>query len=200
MGHILSFSEFVNEKNSGEVLKPKRGDWVKIDPKKHKELDDEFYDLIQTAYAAIGGHAKINKPEDVFKDKDWNYWQGSDIHNSPDLDIIIWGQKTKYGIKFSGVGHDGSKDAKKTYLNSRMKQLHQPGFYGEISGKLADILIGDKGVPTVDNEADVEKVLGKKVEWSGEHPTDPNMPGKGWYTRTIGGKKHPKILVGKPKI
>ena len=199
MNKILTYDEYLFEK-SGDILKPKRGKWTKIDPKKHSELDSELFDLIKTAYEPIGGHAKVNKPADVFADPEWDWWQGVDIHDSPDLDVIVWGKKTKYGIKFSGVGHDGKKDSKREYLDSRMKSLHQKGFFGEVSGKLAEILISSKGVPTVDDEADVEKILGKKVEWHGEHPDDPNIPGKGWYSRTIGGKKHAKILVGKPKI
>ena len=196
---LLNFNEFINE-GSGEVLHPPKGKWIQIDPRKHKELSDEFYDLISTAYHEIGGHSKIKTPEDVFADPDWNYWIGVDIHNSPDLDVIIWGQKTKYGIKFSGVGHDGEKDSKKKYLDHKIADLNKPGFYGEISGKLADILIGKHKLPVVNDREEVEKVLGRKVDWHGKNPEDPNAPGDGWYTRMLGGHPHAKILVGKPKV
>ena len=200
MKSIKTFEQFILEESSGNILKPKRNEWVKINPRKYPELADEFYDLIKTAYSSIGGHAKISTPSDVFKDPDWTYWMGVDIHKSPDVDVIIWGQNTKYGIKFSGVGHDGSKIAKKKYLNDRVTDLNKKGFFGEISGKLAEILIGRYNVPVVSNEADVERVLGKDITWHGKHPTDLNMPGNGWYTRMLGGKPHEKILVGKPKI
>lgn len=196
---LLNFKEFINE-GSGDILQPPKGKWIQIDPRKHKELSGEFYDLIQTAYHEIGGHSKIKSQEDVFSDPDWNYWLGIDIHNSPDLDVIIWGQKTKYGIKFSGVGHDGEKDSKKKYLDHKIADLNKPGFYGEISGKLADILIGKHALPVVNDRAEVEKVLGKKVDWHGKNPEDPNAPGDGWYTRILGGHSHAKILVGKPKV
>lgn len=198
MKHIPSFKEFVFESTSGEILNPPNGRWIKIDPKKHKELSDEFFNLIHTAYQEIGGHAKITKPNDVFSDPDWTYWSGVDIHGSPDLDVIVWGQNTKYGIKFSGVGHDGEKDSKKEYLNRRMSDLHKIGYYGEISGKLSEILIGKHKVPTVDDQAEVEKVIGKNVKWYGKSPE--GLPGNGWYSRNIGGHEHLKILVGRPRI
>ena len=100
MKKIALFEQYIEEK---------RGVWTKIDPKKDQDLDDRFYDLISIAYAEIGGHVKINKPEDVFADKDWTFWRGIDLHGSPELDLIIWGKNTKYGIKFAGVGHDGER-------------------------------------------------------------------------------------------
>lgn len=200
MKYIKTLNNFLLEKTSGEVLNPRRNQWVKINPNKHPELADEFYELIKTAYSEIGGHAKINTPADVFSDSDWDYWSGVDIHDSPDLDVIIWGKRTKYGIKFSGVGHDGKKNSKKKYLNHKIADLNKRGFFGEISGKLSDILIGTHNVPVVNNKDVVEKILGKNIEWHGKHPYDSTKPGDGWYTRYLGGRPHEKILVGKPKI
>lgn len=199
MKRIKLFEEFIDER-SGEIFSPPRKKWLKINPKRHPELSNEFYELIKIAYSTIGGHKKVTTPSDVFKDPEWNYWEGVDIHDSPDFDVIIWGKKTKYGIKFSGVGHDGKKDSKKFYLNHKISDLNKNGFFGEVSDKLAAILIGKHNVPVVNSEADVEKVLGKNITWHGKHPTDPSMPGDGWYTRTLGGKPHTKILVGKPKV
>lgn len=199
MNKLLDFSEFVNERTSGEIYQPKRNEWMIINPKKYPELSTEFYDLIKTAYDAIGGHAKVNKPGDVFKDKDWNYWVGVDLHNSPDFDLIVWGSKTKYGVKFSGVGHDGSNEAKREYLKSRANFLKSKGYYGEISGKLAEILMNMYDLPVVNKQSDVEKILGKEIEWHGQHPSDPGIKGDGWYTRVIGKERHTKILVGNPK-
>ena len=115
------------------------------------------------------------------------------------LDLIMFGEKTSFGIKFTGVGHDGESDSKKAYLDSRGKALNTSGFYGEVSGKLAAILMGKYGATSVNNKEDVEKVLGKPVEWNGKNPEDASAKGDGWYTRDIGGTKHAKILLGKPK-
>jgi hypothetical protein len=200
MKHLLSFDEWLVESTSGEIFKPKRNHPMEFDPKKHPELANEFFELISTAYAEIGGHAKIKTPADIFADPDWNFWEGVDIHGNDNFDIIMFGQKTRYGIKFSGVGHDGTKDAKRAYVASRGKDLHQPGYYVEVSDKIAAILIDKYGCPIVGNQEDVEKVLGKHVEWFGKHPDDKSMPGNGWYLRQIGGHPHAKILLGRPKV
>tara|TARA_R110000796_G_scaffold126793_7_gene241809 strand:+ start:1796 stop:2389 length:594 start_codon:yes stop_codon:yes gene_type:complete len=191
---------FLNER-SGEEFKPKKNKWTKFTPDKIKDKDglsDEFIELIKTAYAPIGGHVKFQNKEDVFNDKSIEFWEGVDLHDSPDFDVIVFGKNTKYGVKLTGVGHDGQKDSKREYLQSKIKMLSKTGYFNEISGKLADILIS-KDVPFVTDEKDVEKVLGKKIEWHGKHP-DGKSEGDGWYTRKIAGKEHIKILAGKPKI
>ena len=58
-------------------------------------------------------HVELHAPAEFDK----KHLKGVDIHGSPDLDLIVWGQHTKYGIKYSGVGHDGEKDSTKEYLN-----------------------------------------------------------------------------------
>lgn len=203
MNHIQMFEEWLLEA-SGEIFRPKRNQSIPFDPQKDpdekKELEPEFFNLINIAYAEIGGHIKVKMPGDVFKDHDWNYWEGIDIHGNNDFDIVMFGQKTRYGVKWSGVGHDGTRDAKVKYLELRAKDLKNLGFYIEVSGKLAGILIDKYGTPVVDNQKDVEKVLGKPVEWAGTDPDDPSLPGNAWYIRNIGGHPHAKIMLGRPKV
>ena len=198
---LKTYDEWLLESRSGEVFNPRRGQETPFDHTKHPELSGEFFNLIQTAYAEIGGHAKIKKPEDIFSDPDWNWWAGMDIHGTTDFDMIMFGQKTRYGVKFSGVGHDGSKEAKKAYLDARGRDLHKPGFYVEVSGKIAEILMKKYGAPVVNDPREVEKVLGKTVDWQGaNNPDDANSTGDGWYVRKIGGHPHAKILLGRPKV
>lgn len=197
MKRIKLFEEFIAEESSGEVFNPKRGKTVKFDHTKHPELAGEFFDLISTAYAEIGGHAKIKSPNDIFADPEWNYWEGLDIHGTNDFDMIMFGKKTKFGVKYSGVGHDGSKQAKRSYITTRGKELNKLGFYIEVSGKIADILISKYNVPVVSDKATVDKVLGKNVKWIGKKEGE---PGNGWYSRKLGGAMHDKILIGKPKV
>lgn len=192
MKKVVLFEQFIEE--------AKRGQWSKIDPKKDKELEGHFYNLISTAYSEIGGHVKVKNPKDVFAYKDWTFWKGVDLHGSPDLDLIVWGKNTKYGVKFAGVGHDGEKDSRKEYLNHKTEDLKKLGYYGEVSGKLAEILMIKYGVPVVVDEAEVEAAIGgKNIVWHGQHPKDNTIPGNGWYSRKIGGQMHTKILVGRPK-
>jgi hypothetical protein len=196
MKFIKLFEQFISENTSGELIKPKRGKITKFNHKKYPELAGEFFDLISTAYAAIGGHAKIKSPEDVFGDPDWNYWEGLDIHGDDDFDMIMFGKKTKCGVKYSGVGHDGSSQAKREYIAARGRDLNKLGFYIEVSGRIAEILLDSYDVPVVSDESIVEKVLGKKVDWIGSKE---GVSGAGWYSRKLGGKMHDKILLGRPK-
>lgn len=207
MKNIPTFDEFLiessitlNEKTSGEIFKPKRGKSYKFNSTKYPELAGEFFDLISTAYQAIGGHSKVKTPDDVFADPDWNWWEGKDLHGTPDFDLIMFGTKTKFGVKFAGVGHDGSRIAKRDYIQSRARDLMKPGFYIEVSGKIAEILMNDYGVPQVINQEDVERVLGKEIDWKGKSPDGPGINGNGWYTRKIAGHPHTKIMLGKPKV
>ena len=56
-----------------------------------------------------------------------------------------------------------------------------------------------KGVPYVADEESARRLLpGKDIEWVGKHP-DGKYPGyDGWYYRMLGGKKHMKIMLGRP--
>jgi hypothetical protein len=197
--HILKFADFIAEKSSGEIFAPPRGKTIDFDVKNHPELAEEFFNLIQIAYKELGGHAKIQTPADVFKDPDWNFWEGIDIHNTNDFDIIVFGQKSRYGIKLSGVGHDGKDDSKKFYLNKTADQLQTPGFFMEVSEKLSQIFIKKYGVNVINDQKTVEAILGKKVEWLGENPEEPEFAGDGWYRRMLGGKPFVKIMIGKPR-
>ena len=60
MEKYLLFEEYMNE------IAVRRGKWIQIDPVKDAELDDHFYDLINIAYAEIGGHVKIKKTRRCF--------------------------------------------------------------------------------------------------------------------------------------
>ena len=203
MKRLLNYKDFINEKYSGDHAKElgiDSGQWVQIDPSEHPELSKEFFDLLKVAYTEVGGHVKIKSPKDVFSDKDWTYWKGIDIHDSPDVDLIVFGKETPFGIKTAGVGHDGKKDSRKEFLKQKAMDLSTMGYYSEVSDKLAEILLKKYKVPQVTSEAEIEKILkGKEFEFHGKHPQG-NMPGDGWYSRKIGGKTHTKIMVGNPSV
>jgi len=199
MINLKTYNHWLAE-SSGNIFKPKRGKPVKFDHRKYPELAGEFFDLISIAYQEIGGHSKIKKPEDIFSDPDWNWWEGVDIHGSEDFDIIFFGQKTRWGVKFSGVGHDGSKEAKREYIENRAKDLKKLGYYIEVSAKLSQILISKYGCPQVTDQKTVELLLNRPVKWMGKNEQDSQMEGDGWYVRNIGGHPHDKIMLGKPKV
>jgi len=197
---IKTLNEFINEVYTA-TLGLKKNKWEELNPSQHPdELADEFFDLIQNAYAAIGGHAKIHSPKDVFSEPRWNKWTVVDIDADPEADVLLFAQMTKFGTKSSGVGHDGTSVAKREYITAKGKAFNKSGYYGEVSQKFAEIMLKKYNVPVIDNHEDVEKILNKTIEWFGEHPTDKSMPGNGWYKRKLGNEYHTKIMVGKPKI
>jgi hypothetical protein len=181
-----------------EAFKIQPHKWVKL-PKDYKDENAEFIkSLIDIAYAPIGGHLKFKTADDV-RNTDVDVWKGIDLDNEPDLDLIVFGRDTKYGIKWTGVGHDGSKQAKSEYVNKRMADLKTRGNYLEASGNIAKIIMSRINVNIVDDKEKIEKVLDRDVIFLGEHP-DKAMPGNGWYTRIIGGVPVTKIMLGKPTI
>lgn len=202
---IIPFSDFekIYERTFQEIYQAKNK-WRKINPEEKEELKKNFYNLIQIAYAPVGGHVKVRDEEDILKNIEWNAWVAVDIDDDPEADVVSFGKKTRHGIKLAGAGHDGEKQSKREYLDTRGEMLKKRGFFIEVSGKIAQILLKKYKVPYVDNPKKVEEVIGKKVEWAGLHPEgkeeDPTES-KGWYGRRIGkeGEYHYKILVGRPK-
>jgi hypothetical protein len=192
-----NWRHFLNE-STGDIFKPQRNVSVEFNPQEHPEIDEELFDLIKKAYSEIGGHAKIKSPKDILKNTEWNYWVGQDIHNDPDFDLIIFGSKTPYGIKFSGIGHDGTKDAKRTALGIMSTKSNEIGHFMEVSGKMADIMIKKFGANPINDKEKVEKILGKSVKWIGHSNDQEYSYIDGWYMRKIGDHFHTKILVGKP--
>lgn len=78
-----------------------------------------------------------------------------------------------------------------------MEKLNTQGNYAEMSGAIAHIMISRHNVPFVDNQEDVEKILGKKVEWIGAHPEGKYPKHPGWYKRKIGGEETYEDFVRK---
>ena len=67
-----------------------------------------------------------------------------------------------------------------------------------MSDAMSHIMIKYYNAPFVDNEEDVQKVLGKEIEWIGPHPEGKYPKHPGWYKRKLGGNMHMKILLGRP--
>ena len=180
-----------------------KGEYVQVTDKKELEdLQGQIYDLIQNAYASIGGHVKFKSPSDIM-DPELTYWKVADVDEDPEIDVTTFGKNTKHGIKHTGIGHDGDKPNIKSLLKYKTDLLKTPGHYVEVSGGAFDSFVGYGGAPIIDDEETVRNVLGpgrsSETTWHGEHPTDPSKKGNGWYTRTLGGGEHTKTMVGIPR-
>jgi hypothetical protein len=149
---------------------------------------EELFKMIDTAYAPLGGHPNVTSPGDI-KTAAQGY-DVIDLDDDPEDDAVIMTKDRAGGKKLVGMGHDGSKPAKRAAVAKTVTSLNKNGYYIEVSGKILDILKA-KGVAIVDDEQTVISALkGKEIVWHGD----------GSYDRVIGGQKHRKVMMGKPNV
>ncbi len=187
-----------NSIKEAEVEKIPKNKWIKLSPIERKEYAKNLISIVQNAYKEIGGHFKVQSLSDVLNDGEYDVWMAIDNDQPDDIDAVSFGKRTKFGIKSGGMGQDGDSSAKKAVLDYKAKELKGNGYYSEMSGKMAEIMLNKFNCPFVDNEEDVEKVIGKKVEWFGEHPQGICKGKNGWYKRSVSGHTEIKILIGHP--
>lgn len=199
MDHLVESLDYYKDlatiENPFADIESHKGRWrvVSADElRAHPDVVGEVFELIQTAYAPIGGHLKISSPHDMLAEID--YYDLVDLDDDPYADAALLGKRRK-GVKQTASGHDGSKIARRELMTHKSNKLRQPGQYAEVSGRLADLILGG-GVPVVTDEVSVEHVLGKPVRWVGEVPAYPGV--SGWYDRQIGAHTERKIMVGMP--
>ena len=180
-----SLMEYSLEKNKTTHIKSSSPD--------AREMEDDVFDLIDKSYAPIGGNLKVSKASDV--GSEYSDWVVADVDDDPEPDVFVGG-KQKGGMKAGAFATDGTPIAKAS-LSNIQQDLLTAGWWTEVSGAPAHILINKLGMKPVEDEAKVRKMLGNKdIEWHGEHP-EGKFPGTyGWYTRDINGHKHAKIILG----
>lgn len=152
------------------------------------ESDKEYlFKMIDLAYAPLGGHPNVTKPEDIKSAGD-NY-AVIDLDDDPEDDATVTYKTRAGGTKLVAMGHDGSKSARRAAVAKTVSDLNKNGYYIEVSGTLLDILKA-KGVAVVNDEETVKRALkGKEIIWHGD----------GSYDRKLGGITHRKMMMGKPK-
>ena len=149
---------------------------------------EELFRMIDTAYAPLGGHPNARNTNDI-KSAAQGY-EVIDLDDDPEDDAVIMTKQKAGGTKLVGMGHDGSKPARRAAVAKTVNDLNKNGYYIEVSGKILDILKA-KGVAIVDDEATVKAALkGKDIKWNGD----------GSYDRSLAGKIHTKVMMGKPNI
>ena len=184
----MSFDYRAYLKNNPLLEELPKDQWVDLDKKETEEFAGDIFDLINTAYASIGGNLNYSSASDVTGAQGDADYEVIDIDDDPEIDAVIVSKKKPAGNKMAAMGHDGSSDAKSKSITKQVDMLKQSGNYIEVSGRIKDILLG-KGVPVVTDKSTIEKVMGNKAI---------NIQDDGSYTRYIGGKQTQKILLGKP--
>jgi hypothetical protein len=167
-----------------------RDKWVNLSDKEKGEYADDIFNLINTAYAPIGGNVNYKSATDVLGSEADADYEVINIDDDPEPDALVSYKDKGAGTKLTALGHDGTSTAKSKSLNHLADLLKQTGYYLEVSGKLQDILLA-KGAPIVTDKDLIQKVLkGKKLEFNDDST----------YQRFIGGTPHTKMLLGNPLI
>ena len=200
MSLLREYIQVILQEKKFADFSQEKGEWIDVpsdEIAKHRpetDVDDELFDLIDTAYKPIGGHIKIQSAHDL--PNKYRYFNTTDVDADPAPDAVVFGQKKGMNLKLGGMGHDGGK-GKSESIRKMWELLKQPGTYAEVSGVPAVLAIR-AGVPVITDEARVRALLKKDIMWVGKHPTKDHGPNTdGWYSRSIGGKDvHLKIMVG----
>lgn len=186
MKKILSYKLFEEYKFIPDIAKNKKF-WYLIDTKEILKISDNVIDLIKIAYKNTSYGSFVNSEEDMLRSTDW---YAIDVDSDPDADAVVFGRKTKFGLKIQGIGHDGDKTSKKIVLDKLYSLLNREGFWIEASDKI-EYLLYKNIVPYIE---DVEKI---KLLFPDSDIYMDNQ--KGRYTRTLTNNKTTKETVfGKP--
>ena len=184
----MAFNLLEYLKNNPLLEELPKGQWVDLSSDEKTEYAKDIFDLINTAYAPIGGNINYKSAADVLGAESDADYEVVNIDDDPEPDALISYKEKDAGKKITALGHDGESVSKSKSLNKMASLLKEPGYYLEVSGKLQDILLA-KGAPVVKDKDLIQKVLkGKTLEFNED----------GTYQRFIGGKKHTKTLLGKP--
>lgn len=196
---MLSFKSYIQQgiTEAARGMAKTKNRWSRVNPtqiKANTDVQNDIYDLIRQTYVGIGGHHDFASPDKVPNDNDGIDIIDTDSHN--DVDATLLSKRTMFGRKFTAAATDGQQDSKRAMLTKAVELLRQRGNYMEVSGKILDILVS-KGAKPVTDQKTVEKVMtGKTIQWHGKHPQ--GSAGDGWYSRSIGGSMHMKMIVGNP--
>jgi hypothetical protein len=165
-----------------------RDKWVNLSDKEKGEYADDIFNLINTAYAPIGGNVNYKSAADVLGAEADADYEVINIDDDPEIDAVSAYKKQPAGNKLAAIGHDGSPIAKSKIINHYANLLKQKGYYLEVSGKLKDILL-TKGAPVVTDPEIIKKVLkGKEVK----------MNDDGTYERYLAGECVLKLCLEIP--
>jgi len=166
----------------------KKNVWRPLTPVELVKAKELIYKLIDNAYKPIGGHPNVKGADDIGPEVG-DMFAVIDVDQDPQPDAVAVTKRRAGGTKHVAMGHDGGGKAKSAAVNHTASSLKKTGHYIEVSGKILDILKA-KGVDIVDDEETIKRALkGKEIEM---HPD-------GSYDRIIGGEKHRKVMMGKPK-
>jgi len=86
--------------------------WVDIAPDEKAEYAKDIFDLINTAYAPIGGNLNYKSEADVLGSEADADYEVVNIDDDPEPDALISYKEKDAGKKLTALGHDGSSHSK----------------------------------------------------------------------------------------
>ena len=190
---MIKLKDLLLEDDTFHSIFKKKNKWIEwINRGDLAKIKKELFVLINGAYGPIGGHVGITNINKIL-DPRYTWWEAIDSDDDPYADAVMFGKKTRGGIKIGGIGHDGTSSSKSDLMHMKVKLLNRSGYWVEASGRPAEIYYG-KGAAYVKDPKTVQKLFpGSKITWLND---------KGRYTRTLSGTQKTDIetLFGKPRI
>lgn len=152
-------------------------------PEEKQEYAERVFELIQIAYANIGGNCNITDIEALCEDTGmWKLVR----RNGEIIFAAIY--KDRQGRKFVAIGHDGSREGKSELRSIIAQEVRMHRCWAEVSGSMAKIML-NSGMSAIPADR-ASEVLGKDILAYGDDGYS--------YTRIIGGNTYNKVLVGYP--
>lgn len=179
-------------------------DWIAIDNNPNyqsvdvldfpQKLIDQVFDLFEKSYQKYTeetGKQLISDPNGLLK---YNRWILFYYEDDPDKKVVSFSlfKTTDFGLKSGLSGSDGTKDGKRSIVSFKIKSFNASEVFGEISGRLEEIIITKVPVVKFKDAKEILKHLGK---------TDVVKTSNNHYSRNIGPLGIViKIMVGLPEI
>ncbi|NDC22757.1 MAG: hypothetical protein EBZ49_01320 [Proteobacteria bacterium] len=151
---------------------------------------DQVWDMMQKAYAPIGGFKSVNSKEELIKDTSiWKMVRKDGKIIAAKLYADKRGRKSIAGA--AEVGEDGkaTEEGKKALLSIMIEDIKLNRSWAEVSGKVEHLMLKHGSVPIPNKYA--AEILGKEI-------LELNPDGY-HYTRMIAGKPYEKVIVGTVK-
>ena len=159
-----------------------------MDPE-NEDLRDEVYDLIDTSYGYLkGGHGSMKDADDLMdpSNNDYTEFLAFDIDSDTEPDVINAMRPKSGKLKLGLSATDGESKSLSFYKEDLIKRLKDGNHFAELSGKAASMAM-KAGVPAVTDYETAKNLLGKDVEWHGEHPyfKEPDIYGDSWHEGSL---------------
>jgi len=196
---IKEYISLIIEDIATKLAPAKKGDVVNVATNNDTAITvaPDVSDLVNKTYGGMGGFPGADTPEGVLNR--FTDFYLSDVDEDPEPDAGILYTDWKGSKKASALVTDGGPESKTKLRDMMDTFFNQNGSWIEVSGAPANILVSKMGMPTIEDEETVRKLLPKIKDliWHGKHP-DGIAYGNGWYTRNIAGQDQTKIIVGNP--